>query len=157
MVDGKEVSCPESIARYAFWPSYEDRLPLLNICAIILLCHSKAASTLNEGFHSVATYILKESRRSLTTQKAEALCLMRAILPKYLMKHYLEFQQLEADAVATGYLDVDEVERILERDAVLADDEVKGGVYSIETESAADSVFGLEELVEDEEGEGCKT
>ena len=93
----------------------------------------------------------------MTTQKAEALCLMRAILPKYPMKHYPEFQQLEADAVATGYLDVDEVERILERDAVLADDEVKGGVYSIETESAADSVFGLEELVEDEEGEGCKT
>jgi hypothetical protein len=50
-------------------------------------------------------------------------------------------------------MDVGEVER----DALLADGEDKGGAYSIETESAADSVFGLEELVEDEEGEGCKT
>jgi hypothetical protein len=38
----------------------------------------------------------------MTTQKAEALCLMRVILPKYLMKHFPEFQHLEADAVTTG-------------------------------------------------------
>ena len=37
-------------------------MPLLYICAAIILCNSKATSSSNESFHSVATYILRDSR-----------------------------------------------------------------------------------------------
>ena len=80
--------------------------PSSSVCAIIILCNSKATSIVNESFHSFATHILSESRRSVSTEKAEALSLMRAVLPGYLMKLYPDLKAVEAAAQAEGYPDV---------------------------------------------------
>ena len=42
----------------------------------------------------------------MSTEKAEALSLMRAVLPGYLMKLYPDLKAVEAAAQAEGYLDV---------------------------------------------------
>jgi hypothetical protein len=112
-------ACPE---RFTFWPENKTAMPLLYIAAIIFLCNCKATSTFNESFHSVATYILRDSRRSMTNIKAEALTLMRAVLPDYLKKKYPELLAVEVAAKKDGYLDVAEVGRIM----VLAPDASAG-------------------------------
>jgi hypothetical protein len=95
---GKDVVYAASSARFAFWPANKTAMPLLYIAAIIFLCNCKATSTFNESFHSVATYILRDSRRSMTNIKAEALTLMRAVLPNYLKTKYPELLAVEVTA-----------------------------------------------------------
>ena len=62
----------------------------------------------------MATYILRDSRRSMLQIKAEALSLMRSVLPEYLMKIFPELKTVESNAKKDGYLDVAEVQRIME-------------------------------------------
>jgi hypothetical protein len=110
---GKAVVYDACSNRFAFWPTNKTAMPLLYIAAITFLCNCKATSTSNESFHSVATYILRDSRRSMTNIKAEALTLMRAVLPDYLKKKYPELLAVEVAAKKDGYLDVAEVGRVM--------------------------------------------
>ena len=112
---GKAVVYDASSERFAFWPASTRRpcrsstSPPSYSCATA----SKATSTFNESFHSVATYILRDSRRSRTNIKAEALTLMRAVLPDYLKKKYPVLNAVEVAAKKGGYLDVAEVGRVM--------------------------------------------
>jgi hypothetical protein len=154
---GKDVEYRSSSARYAFWPANKTDMPLLYIAAIILLCNCKATSTYNESFHSVATYILRDSRRSMTNIKAEALALMRSVLPDHLKKIYPELATVEAVAKKDGYLDVAEVKRIM---ALSADagsgagaDADTGDERSKLAEAVAAARRVFEDEAEDEDGE----
>ena len=69
MDDGKEVihreivkaACAHACATLL---ASEQGVRPSSVCAIIILCNSKATSIVNESFHSIATHILNESRRS---------------------------------------------------------------------------------------------
>ena len=53
-------------------------------------------------FHTVATYILRDSWRSMLQIKAEALSLMRSVLPEYLMKVFPDLKVVESNAKKDG-------------------------------------------------------
>ena len=67
-------------ARYIFWPSNRDKLPLLYIVASVILC-VPATSTPNESLHSVIGIILRKLRNSLTDENLAYYVLLRAIIP----------------------------------------------------------------------------
>ena len=62
-------------ARYEFWPSVKDRLPLLYFCAEALLGGSANATAFNERLHSPAALIFSKLRSSLKPDTAERLTL----------------------------------------------------------------------------------
>ena len=62
-------------ARYEFWPSMKDRLPLLYFCAEALLAASANATAFNERLHSPAALIFSKLRSSLKPDSAERLTL----------------------------------------------------------------------------------
>ena len=153
---GNDVEYRASSARYAFWPANKTAMPLLYIAAIVLLCGCKATSTYNESFHNVATYILRDSRRSMTNIKAEALALMRSVLPDYLKKMYPELAAVEAVAKKDGYLDVAEVKRIM---ALSVDAGAGAGADASDersklTEAVAAACRVFEDKAEDESSDG---
>ncbi len=97
----------------------------------------------------------------MTNEKAEALGLMRAILPGYLKKMFPDMAAVEEAAKIQGYLDVPEVHRILARGVPA--DEIEDDRFSAEAVAAAIHVLGGEDSDEDiimvdapeeEEGEG---
>jgi len=98
--------------RYSFWAENKERMPLLYICAHIILC-SPATSMRNESFHSIATFILRANRRGLTPMKAEAYCLMHELLPVMLAEKYPAFKLIEREAEKTGFLNVADIEHLL--------------------------------------------
>ena len=152
---GKDVVYDASSARFSFWPANKTAMPLLYIAAIIFLCNCKVTLTFNDSFHSVATYILRDSRRSMTNIKAEALTLMRAVLPNYLKTKYPELLAVEATAKKNGYLDVAEVGRVMALTPDAADAGADGDRLELtEAMAAASRVFdaGSKPSLSDDEG-----
>ena len=62
-------------ARYEFWPSMKDRLPLLYFCAEALLAGSSNSTAFNERLHSPAALIFSKLRSSLKPDTIERLTL----------------------------------------------------------------------------------
>jgi hypothetical protein len=146
VVDG--VTYEEKPARYTFWPLNKDKMPLLFVAATIILS-VPATSTSNEGFHSVVTLLLRPNRRSLSKKKVQAYSLMRASLGSMLKSKFgSAVEEIEKEALASGYLDVGEVRRVLGLEDMNFDDDV---------DSVSDSCTGgdneLIDLVEAEKQE----
>jgi hypothetical protein len=80
--DPFEDVCPE---RYSFWPSHAAEMPLLNMCAEMLL-GGALSSMENERMHSVSGYINSKLRRSLTPESINRLTLCKIYLQKALEK-----------------------------------------------------------------------
>jgi hypothetical protein len=73
--DPLDVSPRAPKARYEFWPSMRDRLPLLYFCAEALLGGSANATAFNERLHSPAALIFSKLRSSLKPDTTERLTL----------------------------------------------------------------------------------
>lgn len=100
-------------ARYSFWPANKERLPLLFICASIILS-APATSTSNEGFHSIVTLLLRPNRRSMSKKRVQGYSLMRASLRATLKTKFGKaIDDIESEALKSGYLDVAEVREVL--------------------------------------------
>jgi hypothetical protein len=134
--------------RYAFWPANKTTMPLIYIAAMVLLRSCKATSTYNESFHNVATYILRDSRRSMTNIKAEALALMRSVLPDQLKKMYPELAAAEAAAKKDGFLNLAEVKHIMALSADAGADADDGDERSKMTEAVAAACRVFEDVDE---------
>ena len=71
-----ENNCSE---RYTFWPLHEKKLPLLYLCAVMLLGTTLTAME-NERFHSAVSFIHSKLRSSLSVQSVERLTLCKIYL-----------------------------------------------------------------------------
>ena len=116
-------------------------MPLLALCAQVLL-GGQGTSTSNEGFHSVATYILRVQRRSMLPPKAEVYSIMKVSLPKLLVARYPALKRMDDAAALTGIVDEDAIDAIL---AAGGEDEAEMGAAG--ADSAVDGVRHLESLV----------
>ena len=77
---GKDVFDNEfCLQRYKFWPSHAAQLPLLNLCAQMLLGTTLTAME-NERFHSAASFIHSKLRSSLSVDSVERLTLCKMYL-----------------------------------------------------------------------------
>ena len=111
VIDGKTYEV--KTARYSFWPANKERLPLLFICASIILS-APATSTSNEGFHSIVTLLLRPNRRSMSKKRVQGYSLMRASLRATLKTKFGKaIDDIESEALKSGYLDVAEVREVL--------------------------------------------
>lgn len=72
----------------------------------------------------MVTLLLRPNRRSLSKKKVEAYCLMRATLASTLKSKFPAIEKIEKEALASGFLDLDEVRSVLGID--LADDSGDG-------------------------------
>ena len=71
-----ENNCNE---RYTFWPLHEKKLPLLYLCAVMLLGTTLTAME-NERFHSAVSFIHSKLRSSLSVESVERLTLCKMYL-----------------------------------------------------------------------------
>jgi len=71
-----ENNCSE---RYTFWPLHEKKLPLLYLCAVMLLGTTLTAME-NERFHSAVSFIHSKLRSSLSVESVERLTLCKMYL-----------------------------------------------------------------------------
>ena len=71
--------CAFNIARHAFWPANETRMPLFFFCATILL-GGQLTSTENERFHNVAAYVINKFRASLSPENCEYYAVAKYLL-----------------------------------------------------------------------------
>ena len=123
-------------------------MPLLFVAATIILS-VPATSTSNEGFHSVVTLLLRPNRRSLSKKKVQAYSLMRASLGSMLKSKFgSAVEEIEKEALASGYLDVGEVRRVLGLEDMNFDDDVDSV-----SDSCTDGDNELIDLVEAEKQE----
>ena len=84
---GKDVFDNEfCLQRYKFWSSHAAQLPLLNLCAQMLLGTTLTAME-NERFHSAAAFIHSKLRSSLSVDSVERLTLCKMYLQAALNEH----------------------------------------------------------------------
>jgi hypothetical protein len=115
---GKMVVHKEVPERYRLWPKQRAQLGLLFFLCTCVLC-APETSTSNESFHSIAAYILRSLRRSLTPSKAEAYSIMKKTLPKQLKaQQTVQMQELEQQAIVDGFLDTAAVDALLDDEPV---------------------------------------
>jgi hypothetical protein len=90
-------------ARYEFWPSMEESMPLLSFCAMALLAGSNNATTYNERMHSPAGRIYGKLRSSLKPAKLEHLTLALFYVRRWVEEQMargadaIEMEDLEAE------------------------------------------------------------
>jgi len=93
---GKDVFDNEfCFKRYNFWSAHADRLPLLNLCAQMLLGTTLTAME-KERFHSAAAFIHSKLRSSLSVDSVERLTLCKWYLQAALKEQNIKDTDLEA-------------------------------------------------------------
>ena len=80
---GKDVFENNCNERYTFWPTHEKKLPLLYLCAVMLLGTTLTAME-NERFHSSVAFIHSKLRSSLSVASVERLTLCKVYLAEAL-------------------------------------------------------------------------
>jgi hypothetical protein len=90
----------------------------------------------------------------MTTEKAEALGLMRAVLPGYLKKVYPELTAVEDAAKAQGFLEVGEVLRILKHGISPEDVEDEDNLFVPEEARAAARIVAARDDDDEEDDAG---
>jgi len=91
-------------ARYEFWPSMEDSMPLLSFCAMALLAGSNNATTYNERMHSPAGRIYSKLRSSLKPAKLEHLTLALFYVRRWVEEQMVRGEDtLEMEDLQSGW------------------------------------------------------
>ena len=79
-----ENNCNE---KYLFWPLHEKKLPMLYLCAVMLL-GTTLTSMENERFHRAVSFIHNKLRNSLSVSSVERLALCKIYLADALRERY---------------------------------------------------------------------
>jgi len=98
---GKDAFENDCLERYKFWPAHADQLPLLNLCAQMLLGTALTAME-NERFHSAAAFIHTKLRSRLTAESLERLTLSKIYIQEALKEENIKDNDVEAFLEAFG-------------------------------------------------------